>query len=214
VIFTPYGDPNLAPDRFNSVDGGIDQYLFHDRIRASATVYYVRLAQLIGFVNALPQPDPFGRFSGYADTQGGISRSEEISIEARPSNNLSLSGSYTYTNANTDVDSIVPGYHRVFDLPRHKVAMVITKRWAQKVNTTFDLVHYSSYLNSFVGYGRAYQFSGYTIGNLVGSYQLWKRDRPTLQIYSKISNLFNDVYYQDGYRNAGITALAGLTYSF
>ena len=35
VVFTPYGDPRLAPDRFNSVDGGIDQYLFHDRIRVS-----------------------------------------------------------------------------------------------------------------------------------------------------------------------------------
>jgi vitamin B12 transporter len=214
VIFTPYGNPNLAPDRFNSVDGGIDQYLFHDRIRASATVYYVRLAQLIGFVNALPQPDPFGRFSGYKDTEGGISRSEELSVEARPTNTLSVTGSYTYTNANSDLDTTVPGYHRVFDLPRHKVAVVATKQWGQKLSTTFDLVHYSSYLNSFVGYGRAYQFPGYTVGNLVGSYQVWKRDRPTVQVYSRISNLFNSVHYQDGYRNAGITALAGINYSF
>ena len=214
VIFTPYGDPNLAPDRFNSVDGGIDQYLFHERIRASATVYYFRLAQLIGFVNELPLPDPFGRFSGYADNAGGISRSEEFSVEARPTSSLSISGSYTYTNADTDLDTTVPGYHQVFDLPRHKVTLVASKRWGQKLNTTFDMYHYSSYLDPYVGYGRAYQFSGYTIGNLVGSYQVWKGDRPGVEVYSKINNLFNDVYYQAGYRNAGITALAGMSFSF
>jgi vitamin B12 transporter len=214
VIFTPYGDPDLAPDRFNSVDGGIDQYLFHDRIRASASVYYIRIAQLISYVNALPQPDPFGRISGYEDTAGGISRSEEISVEARPTNTLSFTGSYTYTNADTDTDSTVPGYFQVFDVPRHKVALVITKQWGNKLNTTFDMYHYSNYLDANVGFGRAYQFSGYTIGNLVGTYQVWKGDRPTVQIYAKINNLFNDVYYQAGYREAGITALAGLRYSF
>ncbi|MGH9611127.1 MAG: TonB-dependent receptor domain-containing protein [Bryobacteraceae bacterium] len=111
VIFSPYGSPDLAPDRFNSVDGGIDQYLFHDRIRVSATIFYTRISQLIAFINALPEPDPFGRISGYMDGSGGISRGEEVSIEARPTRTLSVMASYTYTNADTDTDSTVPGYY-------------------------------------------------------------------------------------------------------
>lgn len=111
----------MAPDRFNSVDGGIDQYLFHDRIRVSATIFYTRIAQLSGYIYALPQPDPFGRISGYMDMSGGISRGDELSVEARPTSTLVLMASYTYTNADTDTDSTVPCYYQMFDLPRHKV---------------------------------------------------------------------------------------------
>jgi vitamin B12 transporter len=215
VIFTPYGDPNLAPDRFNSVDGGIDQYLFHDRIRVSATIFYTRISQLISFVNALPLPDPFGRISGYMDTSGGISRGEELSIEARPTNTLSLMASYTYTNADTDTDSTVPGYYQMFDLPRHKVSLVVTKQWNQRLDTTFDLHSYSSYLDPYVGYGRAYLFSGYAKANLVASYQLWQKEHQAARVYCKIDNLFNITYYDGGgYREPGLTALAGIRYSF
>jgi vitamin B12 transporter len=215
VIFTPYGDPDLAPDRFNSVDGGVDQYLFHDRIRISATFFYTRISQLIGFVYALPLPDPFGRTSGYMDGSGGISRGEELSIEARPTSTLSLMASYTYTNAGTDTDSTVPGYYQTFDLPRHKVSLVVTKQWNRKLDTTFDLRSYSSYLDPYVGYGRAYLFPGYTKANLVGSYQLWQRERQAARVYCKVDNLFNATYYDGGgYRGPGLTALAGIRYSF
>jgi vitamin B12 transporter len=215
VIFTPYGSPDLAPDRFNSVDGGIDQYLFHDRIRVSATFFYTRISQLISYVYALPQPDPFGRISGYIDGSGGISRGEEISIEARPASTLSLMASYTYTNAGTDTDSTVPGYYQVFDLPRHKASLVATKQWNRRLDTTFDLHSYSSYLDPYVGYARAYLFSGSTKADLVGSYQFWQREHQVARVYCKIDNLFNKTYYDGGgYRAAGLTALAGIRYSF
>lgn len=215
VIFTPYGNPDLAPDRFNSMDGGIDEYLFHDRIRVSATVFYTRIAQLISFIDFLPQPDPFGRYSGYMDASGGISRGEELSIEARPTSTLSLMASYTYTNADTDTDSTVPGYYQMFDLPKHKASLVITKQWNRKLMTTFDLHHYSSYLDPFVGYGSAYLFSGYTAANLVGSYEFLQRERQIARVYCKIGNLFGETYYDGGgYREPGLTALAGIRYSF
>lgn len=215
VIFTPYGNPDLAPDRFNSVDGGIDQYLFHDRIKVSATVFYTRIAQLISFIDFLPLPDPFGRYSGYEDSSGGISRGEEVSVEARSTSTLTVMASYTYTNADTDTDSTAPGYYQVFDLPRHKASLVVTKQWNRRIDTTFDLRSYSSYLDPFVGYGRAYLFSGYTKANLVGSYQLWQSERQNARVYCKIDNLFNATYYDGGgYREPGFTALAGIRYSF
>jgi vitamin B12 transporter len=215
VILSPFGDPNLAPDRFNSVDGGIDQYLFHDRIRVSATFFYTRIAQLISYVYALPQPDPYGRISGYMDTSGGISRGAEVSVEARPMSTLSVTASYTYTNADTDTDSTVPGYYQVFDLPRHKASLVAIQQWNRRLDTTFDLHSYSSYLDPFVGYGSAYLFSGYTKADLVGSYQFWQREHQVARVYCKIDNLFNKLYYDGGgYREPGLTALAGVRYSF
>src|SRR5262249_47725561 len=114
VVFTPYGDPRLAPDRYNSVDGGVDQYLFKNRVRIAATYFYTRVVQATAFLNQLPITDPFGRSSGYINGSGGISRGAEFSIEARPTRDLTMTASYTYTNADTDRDSTLAGYFNVF----------------------------------------------------------------------------------------------------
>ena len=49
LVFTPYGDPFLSPDRYNSVDGGVDQYLWKDRARISATYFYTRVVTITAF---------------------------------------------------------------------------------------------------------------------------------------------------------------------
>jgi iron complex outermembrane receptor protein len=67
-VFSAYGDPFLSPDRYNSIDGGLDQYLWGDRVRISATYFYTRgvtitaldLGTTIQFAT-----DPYGRTSGY-----------------------------------------------------------------------------------------------------------------------------------------------------
>jgi len=214
VIFTPYGDPRLAPDRYNSVDGGIDQYLLRDRLRVSGTVFYTRIVQITNWSYSLPSGDPFGRPYGYMNGSGGISRGAETSVEARPMKTLTVTGSYTYANADTDKDSTVSGYYRTFNLPKHALGMVASKQWTSKLTTTLDLFHYSDTLNSYVKYGRAMRFPGYTKTNLVASYQAWQRERQSARIYAKIDNLFSSTYYVSGYRAAGTTALGGITYSF
>src|SRR5260370_31555148 len=47
--YTLYGDPGLRPDRSSSIDGGIDQMLWHSRVRLSATYFYTRLNEAIIF---------------------------------------------------------------------------------------------------------------------------------------------------------------------
>jgi vitamin B12 transporter len=214
VVFTPYGDPRLAPDRYNSADGGVDQYFLHDRFRVSATAFYTRIVQITNWSYSLAQPDPFGRPYGYMNGSGGISRGAETSIEARPIKTLTVSGSYTYVSANTDTDSTVTGYYRMFNLPKHSVGMVATRQWTSRLTTTVDLFHYSDTLNSWIDYGRAMRFPGYTKANLAVSYQAWQRERQSARIYAKIDNLFNSTYYVSGYRASGTTALGGITYSF
>lgn len=214
VIFTPYGDPRLAPDRYNSVDGGIDQYLFHDRLRVSGTVFYTRIVQLTGWTYTLAQPDPYGRPYGYRNMAGGISRGVETSIEARPIRNLSVMGSYTYVNANTDQDTTVSGYYQVFNLPRHTAGLVVIRQWNKRLSTTFNLYHYSDMLNSYVDYGRAMRFPGFTKAGLMTSFAAWQKEKQSARIYAKIDNLFNSNYYVEGYRAAGATAIGGIAYSF
>lgn len=217
VIFTPYGDPRLAPDRYNSFDAGIDQYLFRNKVRVSATAFYIRIAQLIefdssGIVN--PATDPYGRSSGYINGAGGISRGVETSVEARPTSSLTFSAAYTYTNADTDQASEVPGFYRTFDAPRNMVTAVVTKQWSKRLLTTFTLFHYSSYFDPFVGYLQAYEFPGYTKANVTASYRVWEREKKSARVYAKVDNLFNETYYVAGFLAPRATFVTGIGYSF
>ena len=217
VIFTPYGDPRLAPDRYNSFDAGLDQYLFRNKVKVSATAFYIRIAQLIefdtsGIVN--PLTDPYGRSEGYINGAGGISRGAEVSVEARPTSSLTFSAAYTYTNADTDQDSEVPGFYRTFDSPRHMVTMVATRQWSKRFLTTVSLFHYSSYFDAYVGYLQAYEFPGYTKANVTASYRVWEREKKSARIYGKVDNLFNETYYVAGFLAPRATFVTGIGYSF
>lgn len=217
VIFTPYGDPRLAPDCYNSFDAGIDQYLFGNRVRASATWFYSRLVHLIGFnSNGLinPSTDPFGRSSGYFSTAGGISRGAEFSVEAHPVSSLTVSASYTYTNADTDQDSQVPGFYEAFGTPRHSVTLVASKQWGRRLMTTFDYFHYSSYYDPSIGYLQAYLLSGYGTADLVGSYKFWIGEGKSARAYAKVGNVFNQTNYVGGFLAPGATVITGIGYSF
>ena len=79
-VYSYYGDPRLPSEKSFSFDGGIDQYFWTNKARVSAAFFYTDLSQTIIFANSLPQPDPFGRFFGYANSPGGgIARGVELS---------------------------------------------------------------------------------------------------------------------------------------
>lgn len=218
TTFTPYGDPRLASDRYNSLDGGIDQYLLRNRVRLSATYFYTRIVSLsaFDFSGAIQvATDPFGRSSGYINGAGGISRGAELSAETRPLKSLSVSASYTYVNARSDRDLSVSGFWGALQVPAHTASAVATKSWGHRLDTTFTISHYSSYLSPFFAgvRSRAFEFPGFTRASLVGSYRVWQGERGTVRGYAKVDNLFNERYYQNGWLAARGTVVIGMGYS-
>jgi vitamin B12 transporter len=219
VVFTAYGDPRLEPDRYKTVDAGVDQYLFRSRLAVSATVFYNDVMSLTAFNSAggiRPDTDPFGRSLGYLNSSGGFSRGVEIGIDARPSQSLRLSSSYTYTRAETQDDITVPGFFIVPGVLGHTATFVVTNHWNDRLDTTFDLFYGSQTYGSFFAAGRprAYRYPGYTKAAVVAGYRLVTHDRLPLRAYLKIDNLFEQTYYENGWRNLGRTAVLGLGVGF
>ncbi len=217
--FTPYGDPRLSPDRYNSLDGGVDQYLLSNRIRLSATWFYTRVISITAFDSSgviRAATDPFGRSSGYINGSGGISRGAEVGVEARPFKSITVSGSYTYVNENTDRDISVAGFWKILGVPAHTGSLVATKYWGRKLDTTFSLFRSSLYYTSFFAgtRSRAFEFPGFTKGSLVASYRVWEGERRSARVYCKVDNIFNQRYYQNGWLAPQATALLGLGYNF
>ena len=219
LLFTAFGDPRLEPDRYQTIDVGIDQYLFGGPLLVSATVFYNNVSSLTAFNSSggiRPETDPFGRTQGYLNSSGGFSRGVEIAIEARPSSRLRLSGGYTYTRSETEQDITVPGFFLVPGVFGHMATFVATARWTERIDTTFDVFYGSEAYGSFFAAGqpRAYRYPGFTKAGLVAGYRALNHERLPLRVYVSIDNLLDQTYYEIGWRNLGRTAVAGVSVGF
>jgi iron complex outermembrane receptor protein len=219
ISFTPYGDPRLFPDRYNNVDCGIDQYLFNNKVRASATYFYTRVVSITAFNSSgaiNPATDPFGRFSGYINGSGGISRGVELSIEARPTRSTLINVSYTNLNVDQDRDLQVRGFFKVTRVQENLLTFVVSQDWTRRFNTTVDFFFGSDYYDAYfaAGASRAFLNPGYSKTDLVASYRIWEGERASVRLYGKGENVFDRTIYQSGYRLPGATALVGVDFRF
>lgn len=219
LVFTPYGDPFLNPDRYNTVDGGMDQYFWRDRIRVSGTYFYSHVVTITAFdlgTVIKSSTDQFGRSFGYINGSGGMSRGVELSAKAQPAGSVTLAGSYTYTNAVTDRDITIPGFWRVLGVPRHAVTLVATQQVGRRVTLAMDLAGTSEMFGSFTAAERprAYRYPGLFKMDVSGSWTLKENDRGAVKINARVENIFNRTSYDLGWRVPGAAFAAGLGFQF
>ncbi len=211
--FSFWGDPALKPERAVAYDGGIDQWLFDSQLQLSATVFYTDLQETIiyDFANFPAANDPFGRFGGYRNTDGGRARGVEASVQAAPSLATRLRVSYTYTDAESNTPTIGEDYFGVLGLSKHLFTLTATQWIAQRASVTFDLFVASDYsLSPFGGLGRHFIFAGPVKGDVVVRYDLLGRRDRGLDLYLKVENLFDNAYYENGFLPPGTWASGGL----
>ena len=168
-----------------------------------------------GLIN--PATDPFGRFGGYVNTNGGIARGVELSMTATPTRTLNVSAAYTYTKSLQRTPQ-VPGVLRSLVIPDHQFSLVATQRFGRRVLVNFDLAASSDYLapifdpNTFAS--RAYRFRGLAKADLGGSYTLPFKESRSLRFFGYVDNLFDREYFESGFRTPGRTGRAGASLSF
>ena len=213
--FSAFGDPNLAPERVVAFDGGFDQYLASSRVRLSTTYFYTRLQESIAFDFSgliVPETDPYGRFGGYRNTGGGIARGVEVSLEARPSRGTTLRAAYTYTNADEQRSVFASGILRSVRVSDHMWTGTATQRILRNLDLTFDFFAASDYLYGFGD--RAFEFDGPVKADLAAIYTVHLSDNRALQMFTRIENILNRTYYEDGFRAPKAWAVLGMKVHF
>ena len=216
--FTPYGDPRLGPERSIGMDAGIDQYLAASRLKVSATYFYTRLQQVVAFDSSgliRSASDPFARSLGYLNTGGGLARGLELSVEANPARRLRVFSSYTYTNADDRNSTVLGGSISSIRISDHMFTSVVTASLGHGIDTTFDFMAASDYIYPlFSGGSRPFLFNGPVKGDLVLSYTRPLDDKRSVQFFGRLENLFNRVYFEDGYRTPKAWAVGGIRFTF
>jgi len=218
--YSAYGDPRLRPDRSIAVDGGVDQTLWDSRARLSATYFYTQMQEVIifdfsGAIN--PTVDPFGRYGGYRNTNGGLARGVELNASLWPTPSLSLTTAYTYTNARQRTP-LADGVLRSYVIPDHQFSVAATQRLSARLTVLFDLLTSGNYLapvyNPATYASRAYRFPGVARATIGAHYRLPLGEFRALRFYGKVENLLNQTYYESGFRTPGATARSGLQFEF
>ncbi|MCA1578718.1 MAG: TonB-dependent receptor [Acidobacteria bacterium] len=219
--YSVFGDPRLEPERSLAFDAGIDQSLYENRVRVSATYFYTELRKIIifDFTGLIDfTTDPFGRFGGYLNTNGGIARGAEVELRATPVRTLNLTAAYTFTKAQQRTPQ-VPGTIRSLVIPDHQFSIVATQTIGRRLLLNFDFSASSDYLGavfdttSFIS--RGYRFKGYAKVDVGASYSLpLSGERRQLRFFGYVDNVFNREYFESGFRTPGRTARAGASLIF
>ena len=219
--YSIFGDPRLKPEQSIAFDAGVDQTFADNRVRVSATYFYTELQRIIifdfsGLIDFTT--DPFGRFGGYLNTDGGIARGAEVELRATPFRTLNLTAAYTFTKAQQRTPQ-VPGTIRALVVPDHQFSIVATQHVGRRLLINFDLSASSDYIGAVFDPGtfasRGYRFKGMAKADLGASYSLPLGDeRRQLRFFGYIDNLFDREYFESGFRTPGRTGRAGASFVF
>ena len=214
--FDFWGDPKIAPERSLAADFGIDQWLLASALRLSGTFFYTDLAETIIFDFAnFPPDDAYGRFGGYRNFGGGISRGVEVSAQMAASAGTSVRLAYTYANAESRSPTIGAGFFEIQGHSNH-LWTATTSHWlTPRVSVTFDLFAASDYILSPYGaQSRLLSFGGPVKADLVLRYEMPFSDGRRVELYGKLENIFNNDYFENGFASPGAWGIGGVRYRF
>jgi len=196
-----FGDPTLKAEQSISVDGGFDQRLANDKLVFGATWFYTRLQRVIGFTGFAVDPLGAGRFSGFVNRPGGLSRGIESYAETSPVKGMALRASYTFTNSDRQVPG--QGLQPEYVIPKHLLGLTLTQRYRAFL-FDFDLNRTGSYIapvfeNNFPFRQADLTFAGFTKGDVFVSYERQQTERVTLVLFGGVENVFNRRYFENGF---------------
>jgi outer membrane receptor protein involved in Fe transport len=217
--FFKQGNPELKPERSIGLDTGVEQYFAGEKVKVSGTYFYTRIKDEITY---LPTDD----FNApvYYNADRHYSRGAEFSADIRPTRSTNIFASYTFTNS--DVRNFrrpfllpVAGPDRkAFGVPDHQFTLVVTQH-IKRFWVSLDFLATSSYLapvfssETFSQY--TYRFDGNARADLTAGYTFpLRRDGMNLRLFGTVENLFDNEYFENGFRTIGVNGRAGLAFTF
>ncbi|MEO5753269.1 MAG: TonB-dependent receptor [Chthoniobacterales bacterium] len=193
---------DLDPEKVRGFDAGVTQQLWNNRVVIGATYFHNKLSNVIGF-NGL-----FDTLNlGGARTQG-----IETELHARPMEDLTLSASYTYLEAektsSADISQL-PGA-RLPRRPRNEFSVSASYLWWKKLRTTAGAKFVNAREELNFG-GPNFDIEDYFFVNFAAEYA-WNTN---LTIFGRVDNLTDEHYSEVfGFPALGRAAYGGVRLSF
>jgi vitamin B12 transporter len=209
-LFSEFGNEDLAPERADAWDVGVEQHLLSDALVLSATYFGRNTRNMIDFVSCFPSTDPrctarpFGFYDNVAKTAAeGI----ELGLTARIGERLRVEANYT----DLDATNRAPGSNFGRDLPRRPAQTLngeVTYAWPIGLTTSIAAVHSG---RSFDNASNTVALDSYTVVDLRAAFVF----RDNLELYGRLENAFDEEYETIArYGTPGRAMFVGVRQSF
>ncbi len=212
-------NPNLKPEQNHGIEAGIEQLLFNQRLSFSALYYHNQFLDQIEYLfNDLTFT------SQYVNINRSFAQGVELVLSGRVRNNLSLTGSYTYTS--TQIQQALPCVladgcdPRIYGVgapllrrPKQAGTLLLTydkRRWGATAGVTAEGRRPDS--DFLFGYiTPIYYAAGYARVDLGGRYAIGRH----VTAYANLDNALNGHYNEVlGYPALGLNFRGGFRFRF
>jgi vitamin B12 transporter len=187
-----FGNPNLKPEKSKSMDVGVDQSLFGDRLQLSAGYFWNRFRDLIQFATSPSSLCPASTFGfcpinvAEAKTQGW-----EFSFKYRVMNGLDLRGQYTYTltRAFDTPTNPLGGDKRLprWPIDQATLGLIYQPIEAARINVDYRFV---GARNNTLSNTPDQKQGSFGVVNISATYDITKN----WQVFGRVDNLLNQKY--------------------
>ncbi len=191
LFFQSFGNPNLKPEKSLSMDLGIEQSLFNDRLQLSAGYFWNRFRNLIQFASGgtLCPPVTFGFCPinvADAKTQGW-----EFAFKLNVFKGFDLRGQYTHTltRAFDTAEYPLGGDKRLPRWPVNQATVGFTYQPIEALTLNVDY-RFVGARNNNLSNSSSQQLGVFNLVDLSASYDITKN----WQAYVRVDNLFNEDY--------------------
>jgi outer membrane cobalamin receptor len=220
--FFGLGNPALKPERSLAADLGVDQSFYRDRLKLSATYFYNEIRDEIAY---LPTDDLGG--PAYFNADRHFSRGAEFSATVTPASQTEIFASYSFVNSDIRAfrrltwlppATLAGTDRRTYGVPNHQFTLVATQRY-KDLWVNIDLLATSSYLAPIFSNStfstHTFRFSGNRRADVTGGYTFRiRRDKLSFRLFGTVENVFDNEYYENGFRTARRNGRVGLSLGF
>ena len=196
LYFPNFGNPNLKPEKSQSMDIGVDQYLLNNRLTISVGFFWNRFRDMIVSQQSLavcgPDPfgfDPLGAFCaqniGVVTSKGWEASVKYVVVKDVPwIKSLDVQAQYTNTLTRNVVEQ--PG-NRAPRMPVDQWSMIVSYQPIDPIRITLEGRYVGSRFNDV---NNQQSMRAFDVWNLSANYDVKKY----MQVYLRLDNIFNEKY--------------------
>ncbi len=181
--YVTQGNPNLKPEEGEHYEIGVDQKLFEDKVKLSASYFYSRYTDMIAWTSSTS-----GTTTTWQPTNinNASLRGVETDLVVKLNKYVDFCANYTYIDSKDKSDT--RHGEEIYGVPNHSASIGTNIFLFDRLNINFDVTVVSKKVYS----GAPYKVNSYCKGDLSVSYDITK----DYQIYGRIENIFNDDYME------------------
>jgi vitamin B12 transporter len=213
LFFQGFGNPNLKPEKSQSMDVGIDQSFFDGRIQLTAGYFWNRFRDLIQFASSFTPLCPASSF-GFCPINVAEAKSQgwELGFKATIMEGLQVRGQYTYTMTRAFDTPTNPlgGDKRLPRWPVDQATLGLTYQPIDPLRINVDY-RFVGARNNNLSNTPSQQLSSFNVVNASATYDATKN----WQIFGRVDNLF-DARYEEilFFGTPGRSVYGGVKYTY